>query len=178
MTEPAVPSDALIIRYEEPGDVAAIRHLLEQAFGGPDEANLVDAIRQRGAFILSLVAILGNQVVGHILFTPVTIESESLSSDAVGLGPMAVLPGYQHKGIGSQLVRSGLKECRRAGHDIVVVVGHPEYYPRFGFSPARPFRIQLDLEVPEEAFMVLELRKGALAGRAGIVRYLPEFHSA
>jgi putative acetyltransferase len=127
---------------------------------------------------LSLVALLGDQVVGHILFTPVKIESADSSFEAVGLGPMAVLPAYQRKGIGSRLVQSGIEECRRAGHEVVVVVGHPEYYPRFGFLPAKRFGIRYEEEVPEEVFMVLELREGALAGRSGIVRYQPEFRSA
>jgi len=90
---------------------------------------------------------------------------------------MAVLPAHQRKGIGSRLVQAGLEECRRAGHEIVVLVGHPEYYPRFGFLPAKRFGIRYEEEVPEEAFMLIELREGALAGRSGIVRYQPEFGS-
>ena len=134
-------------------------------------------MRRRNAFTLSLVALLADQIVGHILFTPVRIESGDSSFEAVGLGPMAVLPAYQRKGIGSRLVQAGLEECRRAGHEIVVLVGHPEYYPRFGFLPAKRFGIRYEEEVPEKPFMLVDLRKGALAGRSGIVSYQPEFGS-
>jgi putative acetyltransferase len=177
MTEFAAPLDALIIRQEASGDAKAIRHVSEQAFGQTEEADLVEALRRRGAFTLSLVALLADQIVGHILFTPVRIESGDSSFEAIGLGPMAVLPAHQRKEIGSRLVRAGLEECGRAGHEIVVVVGHPEYYPRFGFLPAKRFGIRYEEEVPEEVFMLVELREGALAGRSGIVRYQPEFRS-
>jgi putative acetyltransferase len=178
MTEFAAPLDALIIRQEASGDASAIRRVNVRAFGQPEEAALIEALRRRGASTLSLVALLADQIVGHILFTPVQIESEDLSFEAIALGPMAVLPHYQRRGIGSELVQAGLEECRRAGHEIVVVVGHPEYYPRFGFLPAKRFGIRYEEEVPEEVIMILELREGALAGRSGIVRYQPEFRSA
>lgn len=165
------------IRTESVGDSAAIRRVLEQAFGSPNEADLVDALRQRGAITLSLVATLDDQVVGHILFTPVTIEEGSSSFPAIGLGPMAVLPQHQNRGTGSKLVRAGLQKCGNAGHEIVVVLGHPNYYPRFGFTPAKPRGIQWEFDVPDEVFMVVELREGALAGRSGVVRYQPEFAS-
>ena len=89
---------------------------------------------------------------------------------------MAIQPKYQRKGIGSQLARAGLEECRRLGHEIVVVLGHPNYYPRFGFTPSKPKGIDCEFEVPEAAFMILELREGALAGRRGTVKFQPEFH--
>jgi len=132
----------------------------------------------RQAFTLSLVATYIDKVVGHILFSPVTIESESLSFTAVGLGPMAILPPYQKKGIGSQLIRAGIERCRQAGHEIVVVIGHPDYYPRFGFVPAKPKGIDCEFEAPEEAWMILELREGALAGRRGTVKFQPEFRKS
>jgi putative acetyltransferase len=165
------------IRTERTGDCPAIRRVLEQAFGKPDEADLVDALRRRDAVILSLVATVDDQVVGHILFTPVTIEGEGSSFHAVGLGPMAVLPPYQNKGVGSKLVCDGLQKCGEAGHEIVVVVGHPNYYPRFGFTSAKSRGIQWEFDVPDEVFMVIELREGGLAGRKGVVRYQPEFSS-
>ena len=126
----------LVIRPEMPEDAAAIRQVNEEAFGGQDEADIVEKLRSHQAFTLSLVATCTDKVVGHILFSPVTIESESESFAALGLGPVAVLPPYQNKGIGSQLVRTGIEKCRQAGHDVIVVVGHPTYYPRFGFFPA------------------------------------------
>jgi putative acetyltransferase len=166
------------IRDESREDAGAIRFVLEQAFGESNEADLVEMLRRRGAITLSLVAVQENEVVGHILFSPVTIESAGSSLNAIGLGPMAVLPPYQRKGIGSQLVRIGLEQCAQAGHEIVVVVGHPEYYPRFGFAPAKQRGIRCEFDVPDDVFMVLELREGAVGGRGGIVKYQPEFTSA
>jgi len=166
----------LIIRPETPENKAAICHVNEEAFGDTGEAGLVDKLRSRQAIILSLVAIDGDRVIGHILFSPVTVESESQSFSAVGLGPMAILPHHQKRGVGSELVRAGLEECRRLGHEIVVVLGHPDYYPRFGFVPASTYGIRCEYDVPNEVFMVLELREGALSGRSGIVKYQPEFN--
>ena len=163
------------IRPETPKDVDSIRYMNEQAFGQTAEAAIVDKLRNRNALTISLVATMENEVVGHIAFSPVVIESQCSSFEAVALAPMAVLPAYQRKGIGSQLVRAGLEECRRLGHDIVVVLGHPDYYPRFGFVPGKQRGIDCEFEVPDEAWMVLELREGALAGRSGTVKYQPEF---
>jgi len=167
-----------VIRPENPEDAAAIRSVNEAAFGGADEADLVEKLRFRHGFTLSLVAICDNQVVGHILFSQVTIDSGSRRFAAVGLGPMAVLPAHQKTGIGSQLVRVGLEECRRLGYEIVVVLGHSDYYPRFGFIPAKPVGIVCEFKAPDEAWMVLELRAGALAGRSGTVKFQPEFHES
>lgn len=144
------------------------------AFGQSDEADLVDSLRMAGALSISLVAVQHNVVVGHIAFSPVTIESDDGTFAALGLAPMAVLPQYQNSGIGSQLVVAGLRDCRRMGHVVVVVLGHPEYYPRFGFDPAGPFGIKWEHDAPEDAFMIAQLKAGALAGRTGVVR----FHSA
>ena len=168
----------LTIRQEISGDAIGIRYVNKQAFGSMVEADIIEKLRLRRGFILSLVASQGTQVAGHILFSPVTIESESSVITAAGLGPMAVLPEYQRQGIGSQLVRAGLEELRHTSYDIVVVLGHPAYYPRFGFSPASSYGIRSEYDVPEEAFMVLELRQGALAGISGVVKYQPEFSEA
>jgi putative acetyltransferase len=165
------------ILHERPEDTNAIRFVLEEAFGQSNEADLVDALRHRGALTLTLVALRENEVVGHILFSPVTIESPGSSFHAIGLGPMAVLPPYQGKGIGSRLVRAGLEQCRRAGHEIVVVLGHPDFYGRFGFVPTRHRGIHCEFDVPDDVFMIMELRQGALAGRGGLVKYQPEFKS-
>jgi putative acetyltransferase len=165
------------ILHERPEDANAIRFVLEEAFGQSIEADLVDALRRRGALTLSLVALREDEVVGHIVFSPVTIESPESRFDAIGLGPMAVLPPYQGKGIGSQLVRIGLEQCRQAGHEIVVVLGHPDFYGRFGFVPTRHRGLHCEFDVPDGVFMVMELRQGALAGRGGLVKYQPEFTS-
>lgn len=164
------------IRRERPEDSPAIRRLLAEAFGKEDEARLVDVLRRRRAITLSLVAVRSDQVVGHILFSPVTVNSEGSSFNALGLGPMAVAPALQNSGIGSELVKTGLRKCTGAGYEIAVVLGHPNYYPRLGFKTAKSVGIRCEFDVPDEAFMVMELREGALNGRSGIVRYQPEFN--
>jgi putative acetyltransferase len=144
------------------------------AFGRTAEADLVDSLRQRGAYTLSLVAEKEGQVVGHILFTPVMIEGEE-RGEAVALGPVAVLPDYQNQGIGTQLIRAGLAACHERGDDVVAVLGHSAYYPRFGFVPSVRVGIRSEYDVPDELFMIAELSLGALAGQTGIVKYQPEF---
>ncbi len=166
----------LTIRRETPKDIDSIRYVNEQAFGQKEEAEIIDKLRKRDVVTLSLVAVQADQIVGHILFSPVSVESEYSSFEVITLTPMAVLPEYQRKEIGSQLVRAGLEECRRLGHEIVVVLGHPDYYPRFGFVPASTYGIKCKYDVPDEVFMALELRQGALSGRSGVVKYQPEFN--
>jgi len=165
----------ITFRKEGPEDAAGIRLVNEEAFGRPEEANLVEALRRRGACRVSLVALDDEQVIGHILFTPVTIEGMKPRPDAVGLAPLAVLPSYQRRGIGANLIRLGLEECRKAGCEIAVVLGHPDYYPCFGFQPADLFGIRCEYDCPAEAFMVMPLTDGVLPGSGGTVRYLPEF---
>jgi len=172
--------DDLLIRAEGPADFAAIGEVNRLAFGGEGEASLVAKLREWPGFIpgLSLVAVKAGQVVGHILISPVEIAPEgdaALAVTVLSLAPMAVLPEFQNQGIGSALVRRGLDEARRLGHKIVVVVGHPHYYPRFGFEPARPRGLEAPFPVPDEAFLVLELVPGALAGVRGTIIYPPAF---
>jgi putative acetyltransferase len=162
-------------RPKQIGDEAAIRDLNEQAFGQPNEANLVDALRKRGAAVLSMVATENDRVVGHVLFTEAIVAEADSQFRALGPGPMAVLPSHQRRGIGSRLLQSALDKCRELDYDAVVVIGHPEFYPRFGFVPATLKGIRCEFDVPDEAFMVLELREDALAGRTRVVRYQPEF---
>jgi putative acetyltransferase len=161
------------IRREQREDLVGVRETNEQAFGTTTEARLVDRLRDSSDCI-SLVATIGGRVIGHILFTPVSIEPETIVRVA-GLAPMSVRPEYQRVGIGSQLVRAGLDECRRLGYAAVVLVGHPEFYPRFGFVPGHTKGLQCEFPVSAEAFMALELNEDALAGVAGLVRYRPEF---
>jgi len=164
----------IIVRAETVEDYAAVRQVNELAFGGSDEAVLVDKLRAVADPQISLVAVKDGQVVGHIFFSPVSIEISDSASLALGLAPMAVLPEYQKQGLGSQLVREGLKECQRIGCNVVVVLGHPEYYPRFGFVPAKQKELSCEYPVPDEVFMVAELKPEALDGRRGLVKYRPE----
>jgi len=166
---------AAVIRAERPADHAAIRRVNTLAFGRPHEGALVDGLRRAAEPYISLVAKVDGQVVGHIFFSPVTIESAEGECAAFGLGPLAVLPEYQRQGIGSQLVQQGLEACARIGQTVVVVLGHPQFYPRFGFVPAHTRELHCEYAVPDEDFMVVELVPGALQGRTGRVKYLPEF---
>ncbi len=159
----------LEIRRERDGDTAGIRAVLRTAFGGDDEANLVDALRASGNLTVSLVAVEGNRIVGHIAFSPVTIDSVP---GGLGLAPLAVLPEYQRMGIGSALVRRGLEALHDA--DYVVVLGHPEYYAKFGFRRASDLGIGNEYGA-DEAFQLLELRIGSLPANSGMARYGPEF---
>jgi len=168
----------LTIRPEIPENSDSIRYVNEQAFGSKEEVEIVEKLRNRAVLTLSLVAVQDGEIVGHIAFSPVMIESASSDFEAITLAPMSVLPTYQRQGIGSQLVYAGLKECRKIGHDIIVVLCHPTYYPRFGFIPAKQKGITCEFEAPEEVFMILELREGALAGRGGLVKFQPEFRDA
>ena len=164
------------IRMESVGDEAAVRHVIEQAFARKNEADLVDALRDSGDFIISLVALHDGQIVGHVLFSPVRIELSKTTKQAIALGPVAVLPDYQRQGIGGQLIEKGLQACRENGFAIAVVLGHPTYYPRFGFVSAKPLGIRWEHDVPAEVFMVMPLTDNALAGVTGVVKYHPAFN--
>jgi putative acetyltransferase len=164
---------SLHIRQETPAAQDAIRHVNRVAFGQDEEARLVDALQDGGHVRLSLVAERESQVVGHILFSTLPIITEAGTVPALALAPMAVLPAFQNQGIGSALVRSGLEACREQGHRIVVVLGHPHFYPRFGFRSDLAKR--LASPYAGEAFMAIELVAGALDGVTGRVAYPPPF---
>lgn len=150
--------------------------MLVEAFPTDAEANLVDAIRGCTAPQVSLVAVgPAGEVIGHILFTPVEIRSPEGAGQALGLGPMAVAPGCQRRGVGAALIEAGLGACRAAGAPVVVVLGHSDYYPRFGFRPAWDAGLYYGEPGPNPAFMVCELERGALGGRSGEVVYHPAF---
>jgi putative acetyltransferase len=166
-----------IIRSEHPSDAPQIRLVNELAFSQTAEANVIDRLRQTCPDSLSLVAEEG-AVVGHILFTPATIEFEGREITGMGLGPLAVHPDYQRLGIGSQLVRRGLEILRHQGCPFVIVLGHPTYYPRFGFERASLHGLTCQWPVPDEAFMVLILNPAALAGVSGVAEYRSEFNEA
>ncbi|MBD1936660.1 N-acetyltransferase [Microcoleus sp. FACHB-68] len=167
----------ITIRSEKFEDFAAIYEVNKLAFGQEGEARLVDTIRQSDNFNseLSLVAIKAEKIVGYLLFSDIIIQAENKDMPALALAPIAVHPEFQNQGIGSQLIQQGLKDCQRLGHKIVVVVGHPHYYTRFGFSPARAQGLEAPFPVPDEAFMVLELAPAALEGITGMVKYPPAF---
>jgi putative acetyltransferase len=166
-------TDIFLIRLETTEDYAAIREINRQAFGQEDEGLLVEALREQGYARLSLVAVEGDHPIGHILFSDLPIVTPERTVPALSLAPLAVIPSHQRRGIGSALVRRGLEACAEQGHTIVIVLGHPWFYPRFGFSAAlaRPLRSPF----PRDAFMAVELVPGALAGVVGEVRYRPPF---
>ncbi|MBN1304477.1 MAG: N-acetyltransferase [Anaerolineales bacterium] len=175
-------ADTVIIRQEKHKDQAAVYQVNKQAFDGRDEEpQLVEAIRRSSGFIpeLSLVAVTDDTIVGHILFSIVRIETGQGDVPVLALAPLAVLPAYQNQGIGTQLTRNGLETCRQLGYKIVNVLGHPNYYPRFGFTQARPLGIlPPDESIPEEAWMILELTPGSLKGIQGTLRYPECFETA
>lgn len=169
----------IAIRREVPGDFPVVFEVVRRAFGQPDEAKLVEALRGPSDPQIPLVAVEGDRVVGHVFFSPVSIESPDAGWAAIGLAPLAVDPDYQNRGIGSALARAGLEACVELGEPIVFVLGHPQYYPRFGFRPARPDGLYYaDDPRFDASFMVAELVPGALRGRSGRVRYRPEFYTA
>jgi putative acetyltransferase len=161
------------VRLETPDDEAAVLEINESAFGGPDEARLVERLRTRARPLISLIAESDGAITGHILFTPVTLDG--FAGLLMGLAPMAVKPELQRRGVGSALVTAGLRACESLDAAALVVVGHPEYYPRFGFVQAARFGLRCEYDVVPEALMALELRPNALAEAGGTVRYHPAF---
>jgi putative acetyltransferase len=167
----------LHIRPETPSDCSAIRQVNEQAFGKPNEARIVEGVRESPFFIpeLSLVAERDREIVGHLLFSKGRVQGEGESWDLLALGPLAVRPPWQRQGIGSQLIQAGLERAVQQGHRGVFLIGHPAYYPRFGFTPASAFGLELPFEVPDEVFMALPLWPGAMDEIRGTVVYAPAF---
>lgn len=166
--------DMALIRQEYGDDFEDIRNVIEEAFNQPDEADLVEALRDSGEVLISLVAVEDHTLVGHIMFSCASIDG----SDAkiAGLAPIAVEPEYQNNGIGSLLVQEGLDECLSLGYDAVMVLGSGDYYPRFGFKPASDYGITCPWDdIPPENFMILELHAGALDGVTGTARYAQAF---
>ena len=163
------------IRLEKPEDIEGIRHVTHEAFDHrAAEVKLVDLLRERCELTLSLVVEENGEIVGHVAFSPMNIDSAPASFKALGLGPLSVLPAHQRKGIGSALMREGLAQCAALDHDAVLLLGHIAYYPRFGFQPASAFGISSDYDAGD-AFMALPLRAGALNDVHGKAHYVRAF---
>jgi putative acetyltransferase len=172
---PLAKNGSIAIRLERPEDSAAVLAINDDAFAGTEESRLVEAIKQSGRRVISLIACSDNTPVGHIFFSPIWIQSEGPTIATLALAPMAVLPAFQRRGIGTLLVEAGLKECARQGCQVVVVVGHPTFYSRFGFGPANGMGLRSIYSSVGDAFMALELSKEVLGGRTGFVEYPVEF---
>jgi putative acetyltransferase len=166
-----------VVRPEKPEDATAVRDVNLAAFETSVEADLADAMRQTPEYVpeLSLVAEIDGRIVGHALFSEVTVEHAEGETTALSLGPIAVLPDYQSKGIGSAMIEAGHKRGREMGYPFVVLIGHPWYYPRFGYTPARQYGLETIWDVSDPVFMVCELQPGALKRAAGKIRYPQPF---
>jgi len=151
------------IRPETEADRAAIRAVNEAAFGTAVEADVVEILRRKPIQSVSLVAAIDDVIMGHILFSPVSL-TDCPQLTLMGLGPMSVAPEHQRKGVGSALVREGLARCKRLACQAIVVLGHPEYYPCFGFVRASRYAIRCEYDVPEDVFMIVELEEGRWTG--------------
>lgn len=160
------------LREERRGDEAAIRAVNDQAFGQELEGRIVDALRANGAAKLSLVAIREDQIIGHIMYSPATIDGKI---EGAALGPMAVLPAAQGQGIGSRLMEFGNSRLKERGCPFIIVLGHAEFYPRFGFRPASGTGIGCEWEVPDEVFMILAIDENTLDDVTGMAKYRHEF---
>ena len=161
------------VREENPiaSELAAIRDVNKRAFGQDQEANIVDTLRTNGALLHSFVATLNEQVVGHISYSPASIDNLI----GAALGPLAVLPAHQRKGIGSQLVEVGNAKLRNASCPFIIVVGDPQYYSRFGFTRANFYGLFPEWNLPDDVFMVLVLDEERMRGISGLVKYRHEF---
>lgn len=171
------------LRQEQPNDYPNTDALIEQAFRNEEMSDqqehlLVQCIRRSNAFIPELSIVVVNQqdnIIGHILFSKITIDNSEQTAASLALAPVSVHPDYQKQGIGSMLITEGLKKAKAAGYHSVIVLGHADYYPRFGFKPASLSGIKAPFDVPDEAFMALELEAGALEQVSGVVHYSEAF---
>lgn len=168
----------ITIREEQREDVRAVREVYIGAFGQELEADIVEQLRQRCDDLLALVAVMEGRIVGHILFSPAVIERRKKTVHGMALAPMAVLPELQRQGIGSQLVRAGIEALKQVDCPFIILVGHPTYYPRFGFEPAKQYGIRSEWAVPGDAFMILVLDEQQKDAFSGVAKYRPEFSEA
>jgi putative acetyltransferase len=169
----------MIIRPETREDMKGVHALNELAFGQPLEADIVDKLRNNCDSLLSLVATEKEKIVGHILFSPAEIEGPHGAIKGTGLAPMAVLPGLQRQGIGTLLIKKGIEELKKLRFPFIIVLGHHEYYPRFGFERASLYEIKCQWGgIPDEAFMILWLDKSTAGQVSGLAKYREEFNEA
>ena len=168
------------ISIEQPIYYDAIDEINNLAFGQPQETGLIRSLRKLNDYIpeLSLIAFNDDDAIGHILFFPIVIISDDREFQTLSLAPMAVVPEYQNKGMGGELVRHGLSQANKLGFNSVLVLGHPNYYPRFGFEKAGKWNIKCPWEAPDEAWMAIELKAGALVGKAGMAVFPKEYEEA
>ena len=168
----------ITVRPETAEDIRAIDVVHISAFGGEAEAQLVSALRESTTYNreLSQVAELGGRIVGHVLLTRVPLRKDGEEKHVLALGPMSVVPSQSHRGIGSELINASIKLAKEKGYGAIVVLGHPEYYKRFGFVQARDLQVSCNLPAPEDALTVMEIVDGNLAG-GGHVEYPEPFIS-
>nr|QNO42528.1 hypothetical protein MMHALIEK_00003 [Methanosarcinales archaeon ANME-2c ERB4] len=167
------------IRKEEEKDHKQIYEVNKLAFQQENESKLIEKIRKSENFILelSIVAEIDNRIVGHILFSKIKIIGDS-DYESLALAPMAVIPEFQKRGIGSELIKKGIDKAKELGFDSIIVLGHKEYYPKFGFQRASKWDMKCPFEVPDGVFMAIELTEKAFEGKAGTVKYPDEFNEA
>ena len=171
----------MAIRSENKNDYEAITNINDLAFGQKNEGEMIINLRVNKGFIpeLSLVYEEDNKLIGHILFYPLDIVNNNIRFNSLSLAPVAVLPDFQSMGIGSQLIEAGLSKAKEIGFTSCVVLGHPKYYPKFGFERASKWNIKPPVdEIPDEAFMAIEMLPGSLKGKSGIVEFPKEYYGA
>jgi len=172
--------DNILIRAEKPEDISSIYEVNKLAFERDSEAKLVDVLRAREDFIpeLSLIATINDKIVGHILLSKISIVNEDQKKhESLALAPVSVIPECQKQGIGKMLITNALDKAKDLGYESVIVLGHKDYYPKFGFGLASHWGIKAPFDVPEDHFMAIELKKRSLDGKKGTVEYPPEFSS-
>ena len=167
----------IIIEAETESDYEQITRLHIEAFNGDSEARLVEKLRKTPEYVsnLSLVAKYNNEIIGHILFYPLKINTGKKRCNSLALAPISVLPNFQHKGVGGRLINEGLEKAQKFGFKSVIVVGHSEYYPRFGFKNASSYGISAPFEIPDNSFFAFELEKNGLKNCSGTIEYPNEF---
>ncbi len=164
----------IVVATERPGQRRAVLAVNRAAFDGEDEVEIIKRLSEADLVTASLVAVDGAEIVGHILFSPLDVTVDGRRLKAAALAPLAVLPGYQNRGIGSRLTEAGIAAMRKAGHDAIIVLGHPEFYRRFGFAHEAVAHLASPFSA-HDAFMGLELVPNALKGSAGTCRYPAAF---